>query len=475
MLSKIFSSKFTVLFIFAVGAVLRFIKLDYQGLWFDEIYVMNVANPANGFNEIMKLMHIEYHPPLQFLLDHLIFRLFGFSDFVARLTSATIGMLGLVAVYWLGKEIKNRELGNILAILTAVNYFHIYHSQEVRMYITLFLFSTLSALMFIKVIKKVTIYSYLLWGLFTILNLYTHYFSFFVLFAQGIIILFLMVKEKDPKRSFYTISTFVVIILCYLPWIPFIIHTGQMKHWMQCPKPWFIFDYLYNLFGKEPISTLIFMGSLFYLIRQLIRNNAQLTLFQKYTYSYLLISIVSIFYISYVVSMFKPVLQLRCTIAALPFLIAIMGIVLADSKLKIKYGLLVLVFMVSLINLVFLKHYYSKNIKEDYRGLVEDQAHLLESHFVISPFADYFQYYVDQNNLKASILDPINIDPEKVLKGIDTLLVLNAHIEGECILNSPLYVKTASYINSNYSIKETYFSTKRKNENIVMFVRNGIN
>jgi len=168
-------------------------------------------------------------------------------------------------------------------------------------------------------------------------------------------------------------------------------------------------------------------------------------------------------------------LQLRCTIAALPFLIAIMGIVLADSKLKIKYGLLVLVFMVSLINLVFLKHYYSKNIKEDYRGLVEDQAHLLESHFVISPFADYFQYYVDQNNLKASILDPINIDPEKVLKGIDTLLVLNAHIEGECILNSPLYVKTASYINSNYSIKETYFSTKRKNEIIVMFVRNGIN
>ena len=70
-----------------------------------------------------------------------IFKVFGYTTFVARLFSAILGILSIYGINILGKELINKKVGLISALILTINPFHLYFSQEARPYILLFLFS----------------------------------------------------------------------------------------------------------------------------------------------------------------------------------------------------------------------------------------------------------------------------------------------------------------------------------------------
>jgi uncharacterized membrane protein len=72
------------------------------------------------------------------------------------LFSVLIGVLGLVAMYALGREVGGRKAGLAACFFTAINWFHILYSQEVRFYGLLFLFTVLSYLFFIRAYRQGT-------------------------------------------------------------------------------------------------------------------------------------------------------------------------------------------------------------------------------------------------------------------------------------------------------------------------------
>jgi mannosyltransferase len=126
-----------------VGAIvllalaLRFYDLTGESLWYDETYSvwtsgMNILSPL-----LLWRWQVEF--PLYYWLLHIWMRLFGGGEFSVRAFGACAGAISAWPMYCLGRELgraygAGRRGGVIAALLLAVNPYHIWYSQEVRMY-----------------------------------------------------------------------------------------------------------------------------------------------------------------------------------------------------------------------------------------------------------------------------------------------------------------------------------------------------
>jgi len=97
--------------------------------------------------------------------------LLGFSETSVRLTSAFWGVVGVLAVFLLGQELKNKTLGLWSAFILAIEPWAIHYSRtgfELTTYAT---FYTLSWFAWLRSLKKPQ--WFLLWGIFSGLSFYT--------------------------------------------------------------------------------------------------------------------------------------------------------------------------------------------------------------------------------------------------------------------------------------------------------------
>lgn len=254
--------------IVALGSALRFYKLDFQSLWHDEIHSMNGVDPDLSFSEIIQYAKTD-QPPAFFILLHIWFKVFHFSDIYGRVFVAMIGVLGVIAMYFLGKEFKDNQTGLFASLITSVNYFHISYSQEVRFYSLLFLASALSFLFFLKVLRKSSSLNLFLYTVFTTLVLYTHYFGFVVFVSQAIIFLTIQLFLGFDKRLFFRGLIVGIISLALVsPWIPQMLMDSHLSFWIQPVKiPHFLFAYFYNYFGDKVVVYLLALLLLFFSFR----------------------------------------------------------------------------------------------------------------------------------------------------------------------------------------------------------------
>ena len=126
----------------SLGGFLRLYRLDFQSLWVDEGLQYFVAN-NNGLGEIFSQAR-SFHPPLSFLINH-VFLQIGESDFFFRLPSAIFGIATLPVFYILARELTSSRVALVSTFVLAVSPFHIWYSQEGRMYAQLLFFSVLSS------------------------------------------------------------------------------------------------------------------------------------------------------------------------------------------------------------------------------------------------------------------------------------------------------------------------------------------
>src|SRR5690606_3381699 len=119
--------------------------LDFQSVWMDEIYTLNVSDPSLTFKQMHdEVISREGFPYLYFILLRFFYAVFGYTEMVARLLSAIGGIAGVVAIYVFGKHIFNKQVGLIAAFLLAINDFHIAASQEARPYTLFVLFAIIA-------------------------------------------------------------------------------------------------------------------------------------------------------------------------------------------------------------------------------------------------------------------------------------------------------------------------------------------
>lgn len=174
-----------LLTILVLGAILRFYLVDYRGLWNDEAVSIRYWS-GTPIEVISNVAALDIHPPFWFLVVNFSQRLGGNSDFAFRLPSVIAGILTVFVVYILGRNLFSGQVGLIAALLTSVSSFHLYYSQEARMYAIYGLLSTITFWLLWMALVEGQIWWWIGFALTTTLNCYTHYFAFLLLFAQGL-------------------------------------------------------------------------------------------------------------------------------------------------------------------------------------------------------------------------------------------------------------------------------------------------
>lgn len=440
--------------ILAMGAVLRFYHLDYQSLWLDELYSIVPTNPDNSLGDVIDYAKGD-QPPLFFIYIHYVFKIFGYTELVGRAACALVGLAGIIAIYFLGKECFGKATGVFAALITSVNYFHIYYSQELRFYSMAFLMALLSYLFFIRAFKRGKLSDYFAYVISTIGLLYTHYYGLIIFGTQIFVFLMLLLYKRDMRFLILSFISGALVIVAYTPWLPTIMNDlGTSLSWIKKPEPYFVAQYFYDYTGKDAFTSLLLVVLIFQFCKTFVRSvlsqetrNVFLILITWILLSYLVPYIRSI--------LISPVLSNRYTIVTLPALIVLFAIGWSEIKnSKWRYSLSILLVLSAIINLIYFRQHYTRLQKDQFREASEavlTQGNVKDP--VYSNFSWHFSYYF--RNSAISVKDIQLAD----FSTIDKFWLLQAHFseeemedEIEKLLRNYKIVKKNSFFGANATL-----------------------
>lgn len=199
------------LLILLVAFGLRVYRLGDANLWWDE--ALAVWAVRRGLLSVTLWTAADVHPPLYFWSLWGWVQMVGESEFAMRLLSVALGVLTVAIVYRLGLLLGGRGVGLLASLLTALSRFHIWWSQEMRMYILAGLLGVLSLYLFLRWLRTLTLSAtarpsqerrWLLlvgWVLATLGSLYTIFLMAALVLAQNVAALIALLWPQGYRKS----------------------------------------------------------------------------------------------------------------------------------------------------------------------------------------------------------------------------------------------------------------------------------
>jgi mannosyltransferase len=325
--------------IVALAAYLRFRNIEADGLSGDEAASWNQAqgNPV----DIIVATARDNYPPLHNLLLALSMAVFGDAEWALRLPSAIMGILNVVATYWVGTLLSGRKVGLLAAFLLALSSFHIWYSQETRMYALLALTATLFAGAAFQYARTPT----RRWAIAAVLAgvalLYSHPFG--ALTWASIAVPLAAVAFWQPSSVAMSVRRWLIlqaiVVAAFLPWAWILLERtatiAEHGFWIEYPTLPSLAQRISRLVAGPPMLFVICIGALAMLVRQVEPEHASnpamppLRLGATPDQLVLLAWALGPLLIGYIASVtIEPIIHPRYLIGSLPaiFLIAAVGL-----------------------------------------------------------------------------------------------------------------------------------------------------
>lgn len=405
-------STYILVFIIILAITLRFYHIDYQSVWLDEICSITEANPAIKWSDLeATLLVSDPHPQLYFVFLKTMFLLFGNSTLIARILSAIIGVVGVYCFYLLSKEFANRKVAIISTLLLSVNYFHIYYSQEVRMYGLLFLFTVLSFYRLILFVKNKNLRNTTWYGISTGLMLLTQFFGLFVLASQLLILLFYFLKIERSQRSKYLQKSMIaggIIVVLFLPALKIFIATTKKRYAAIEPTTIDTILQIFKDFAQDSyiiiILSIIAIGYYFLNFnKESLGKESKESLTVLILLTWIIVALTIPIVLSYLIS---PMISSRYFITILPAILILiaMGIDKVRHK-KVKILAASIFVSYSLFHLIYSTEYYTKVNKTQFREVTN---HVINNNFnadpVVSNLRWYLLYFFNNEKIQGAVI-----------------------------------------------------------------------
>jgi len=417
----------SLLLILILGLFLRLYHLGVPSLWFDEL--MTAGRIDYPIIQMVKNLFVSPFPPLYYVLMHLWVSIFGVSEITLRFPSLIFSVLSIFFIFKLAKELYDKEVGLISALLLSVSPYSINYAQEAKMYSLLWFLGILSFYYFYKFTKDHHHKDLFLYILFTTLSIYTLYVGFLFMLAQNVSY-FIFFEKKQTKK--WLLGQFIILLL-YLPWIYiFIVNTLQRTgiKWIPPTKNYlkrivslfsdtmevrlsksFIIKYFFRgLYGFLMISALV---SLRYK-----RDKADTFHFTKREILILAWILVPLFAYLMIDILIYPILVTRYIGFIHIPLVILISRGASQYGLKVKWFLLGSLLLITFLGLLY--PYYRYNLKaprEEWRGLFnliyqkpERNALLLSESKYLSKGAKYYNRGQELGLMKKGEIDQKWID-----------------------------------------------------------------
>lgn len=382
--------------ILLVGLLFRMYDLETKGLWMDEIHSAVAADPGWSYPELLAYAEKD-QPPVFFIILHEWYKLTSYSDFSGRLLSVIFGLFGIIAMFFLGREIKDQRVGLLAAFFTSINYFHIDHSREVRFYPFLFLFALLSYLFFIRCLKIKKNIDFFWYTFFTALLLNTHYFGIVVFLSQSLLFLVFLIWKKitDIKFILKGVVSGIVAGLSLAHWLPVIIGDIGITHFHIQPIRWYFLVQYFYMYFRDPVTCVVVGLFILIALRELMTRYKSRGFIIE---DFVLVGWICLgYFIPLAYSILQlPMLQDKYTFIVVPgiLMLAALGFdQLADKRWSLY--LLSLLFLCILINSFFIKRlYHIKYPPEQWREVAQEIVKSdKDTQLVFSEYAWYYRYY----------------------------------------------------------------------------------
>lgn len=339
--------------IMLIGLLIRLMSVDKPfGLWNDE-YVSWYISQKPLFSEFFEAVYKNCHMPFYYFYLKGWTLLFGNQDLSLRISSVIPSVLGISTMFFIGKKLKDSQVGLVCAILTAFSGFMIYFAQEVRFYSLLFLFSALAILVTLNVLEKQSKSNYFLFYLTNILVMMTHTIGFVFVFFNFLTVFYVLKKEN--KISYKQITLIVLsAVATMLPLLPFLYkvltasYLSQFWSDFSVTKLFFVFaDYISPIqinIVNTPSSLFSFLIKnshfnfgylIFALIPMAIAFWSISKAFEKFDKNIKIISVIAVgtLIVMVLASIFgKMVLITKYTMEVYPVFIALVGVGLCSFK-----------------------------------------------------------------------------------------------------------------------------------------------
>ena len=257
----------TLCMIIAAGAWLRFHDLGAGSIWLEEAFAWSQSKDSLG--ELISRTAQDIHLPLHNLFLYVSINLFGDGEWSLRLPSAIFGTANILAIYWLGSMTCGRITGLLAASFLALSGFHIWYSQEARMYPLFSLTATLFAASSFYFFKSPTISRGALVSLAGLTLLYSHPFGALYWIAIVIAIsLFSLTVPDTPRRTFVIwVGSNGLAAAGFVPWAWLTLNKaadfhaqGSFASWAVFPSPEVIDHELNDVVGTRVMAAVILVG-----------------------------------------------------------------------------------------------------------------------------------------------------------------------------------------------------------------------
>jgi len=205
-----------------LALILRLHSLGAESLWLDEATSLFLARM--DISTLTAWTAHDIHPPLYYALLHL-WLVFGESEFALRSLSVVAGVFGVAGIFLLANTLFDKTTALLAALLLSVSPFHLWYSQEVRMYAlvtTLTLFASWYLALALNNQRRRHWTGYVICST---LALYTHYYAFFLILSHWAIVIFWIGSTRgNPRRQRETVIHWGIVqgivFLLFLPWLP---------------------------------------------------------------------------------------------------------------------------------------------------------------------------------------------------------------------------------------------------------------
>lgn len=323
-------------------ALLGFLFLGQKTLYLDEIATVYITQDWNHMFNIFQ----KYDGNMWFYYIIVYFwNTLGTNESTIRTLSVIFSIVSIPVIFGIAKDLFGEKTARITMLLTPINIFFIQNAQYARSYSLLLLLLSISTHAFIKLINKNSNLHYIVYVGSSILAVYTHIYSLFVIFSQ---LLFVLIIKKYSLAKNLIIALLTIVIFL----IPLL--TSNSIHnqvgWITPPSLMQLVTTLYVLSGDMFINTIIYGALSIWLFVFLYKDMDSVT---KRNCLFLIIWIGFILFGSFFFSILvKPIFNERYMFVILmPILLLISFAIANIQNKKLLYLVLVIITLSSLFRL----------------------------------------------------------------------------------------------------------------------------
>jgi uncharacterized membrane protein len=222
-----------------IGTFLRIDGVNRKSLWIDEVLTYQRASQPTA-ERVLASLEATPLAPLYYLALWTWVRLWGLSDTSLRTLPVVLGLITLPTTYLVWRPLVGRRAASFALALVALSAYHIWYSQDAKMYAAVWLLATVSCGTFLNVVltDDQRIRWPLLYGISTALLPMVSYTGASVIFIQGLYGVGLFTLRPHRRRRL--IVSAIVLVLAMIPsvlWLPIALGAIQGRYELSWIPP----------------------------------------------------------------------------------------------------------------------------------------------------------------------------------------------------------------------------------------------